>query len=467
MNYSIVRTFLVLISAFGLSLMIQAQEKQSAPVSLSLKQAQEYALENNTNAKNALIDLELAKKKIWETLSIGLPQLNAKANYQHLFKVPEISFGGSTFLTTNLDPGTIITAGDILNEGVYMGFRPGQPVKLGVKDNLTLDITLSQLLFSGEYLIGVQASKVYYLLSDQAKVKSALDIREAIANTYSLSLVLEQSRNTLSQSLENVNSTLSEMRAMYEQGFIENTDVDQMELNSLNLNNSLSSMERQVEASRDLLKFQMGMPLENTIILTDSLESVTGEVTMETLVANSFNLNQNISYQMMETQVKLTEYNLKREKSTYLPNLAAVYQHTEKMNKPEFDFAPTDVVALSMNIPIFSSGQRNAKVQQRKLELEKIMNSKENVASGLKLEYDNAMNELTTTWTTYLNNKKNIELTKRIYDKMQIKYKEGISSSLDLTNAQNQYLTALGNYYNANYALITAKNKLDKLTNNL
>jgi outer membrane protein TolC len=137
------------------------------------------------------------------------------------------------------------------------------------------------------------------------------------------------------------------------------------------------------------------------------------------------------------------------------------------MNKPEFDFAPRDLIALSMSIPIFSSGQRNSKVQQRKLELEKIVNSKQNVASGLQLEYDNAMNDLTTAWETYLNNKKNIELTQRIYDKMQIKYKEGISSSLDLTNAQNQYLTALGNYYNANYALITAKNKLDKLTNNL
>lgn len=467
MNHSFVKILIAMLPALALSVLLHAQEKPSEPVALSLKQAQEYALENNTNAKNSLIDLELAKKKIWETLSIGLPQLNATANYQHLFEVPEISFGGSTYLTTGLDPGTVITAGDILNEAVYMGYIPGDPIKLGVKDNVTLDITLSQLIFSGEYLVGVQASKVYYLLSDQAKVKSELDIREAIANTYSLALVLEQSQNTLSQSLENVNTSLSEMRAMYEQGFIENTDVDQMELNSLNLTNSLNSMQRQVEATRDLLKFQMGMPFENSILLTDKLENITGEVTMETLVATSFNLNQNINYQMMETQEKLSEYSLKREKTTYLPSLAAVYQHTEKLKKPEFDFAPTDLIALSMSIPLFSSGQRNSKVQQRKLELKKIVNNKQNVANGLQLEYDNAMNELTTAWTSYLNNKKNIELTKRIYDKMQIKYKEGISSSLDLTNAQNQYLTALGNYYNANYALITAKNKLDKLTNNL
>ena len=466
MKLSHIKILLLTIVAFCLSLSLKAQEKSAEPLKLSVKEAQEYALVNNTSAKNATIDQELAKKKIWETLSIGLPQLNAKANYQHLFVVPELSFGGSTYLATNLDPGTVITAGDILNESVYMGYKPGAPIKLGVKDNLTLDITLSQLIFSGEYLVGVQASRVYQQLSDQAKVKSDLDIRESVANTYSLVLVLEQTRNNLAISLKNVNSTLKEMEAMFNQGFIENTDVDQMELNSLNLTNSLNSMEKQVKTTRDLLKFQMGMPLENTIILADSLESITGEVTMETLVAKQFNLSQNINYKMIETQERLSQYSLKREKSLYLPNLAAVYQHTEKMNKPEFDFAPKDLVALSMNIPIFSSGQRNSKVQQRKLELEKIVNTKTDVASGLELEHESALNDLTTAWTTYLNNKKNIELTKRIYDKMQIKYKEGISSSLDLTNAQNQYLTALGNLYNANYALITAKNKLDKLTNN-
>lgn len=467
MNSFYIKSLLLVIPTFCLSFMLQAQEKQSETASLSLKQAQEYALEHNTNAKNSLIDLELAKKKIWETLAIGLPQINAKANYQHLFKVPELSLGGITYLATDLPSGTIITAGDIINENVYMGFRPGQPIPLGVKDNLIFDFTLSQLIFSGEYLIGVQASKVYYLLSDQAKTKTDLDIRESVANTYSLALVLGQSRNTLSQSLENVNKILAEMKIIFEQGFIENTDVDQMELNSLNLTNSLNSMQRQVEAVRNLLKFQMGMPLEYTIVLTDSLESITGEVTIETLAAGQFNLSQNINYQMMETQEKLSKYSLKREKSLYLPSLAAIYQHTEKVNQPEFDFAPKDVVALSLNFPIFTSGQRNVKVQQRKLELEKIVNSKDNVASGLQLEYDNSLNDLTTALETWLNNQKNIELTKRIYDKTLIKYKEGISSSLDLTNAQNQYLTALGNYYNANYALLTAKNKLDKLTNNL
>ncbi|MHC1777311.1 MAG: TolC family protein [Lentimicrobium sp.] len=459
-----------ILSALLPLLILQAQsmaQETTTVKALSLKQAQEYALMNNANAKNSILDLELAKKQIWETTAIGLPQLNAQANYQHLFTVPELSLGGSTFLTTDLGPGTPITSDNINNGDVYMGFTPAPPIQLGVKDNTTLDITLTQLVFSGEYLVGLQASKVFYLMSDQSRIKTELDLKEAVSNTYSLVLVLEQSKLTLEQSLENLNKTLAEMRAMYNQGFIENTDVDQIELTMLNVTNSVNSINRQVKTTMDLMKFQLGMPYENELVLTDSLGSIAGNITMESVMAKSFNVNQNINYQILETQEKLGVLSLKREKSTYLPNLAAVYRHSEKVNQPAFDFAPKDVFQLSMNIPIFSSGQRNVKVQQRQLELDKIVNIKDNIANGLKLDYNNAVNEMATAYENYLNNQKNIELTSRIYEKTLIKYKEGLSSSLDLTNVQNQYLQAQGDYYTAVYTLISTKNKLDKLTNNL
>jgi len=467
MKLPLAKKVFILLPLLLWQIVLFAQEKQESVTNLSLKQAQEYAILNNANAKNAVIDLELAKKKIWETTAIGLPQLNAQANYQHLFKVPVLSLGGTTFLTTNLPDGTPITATDILNENVYLGFNPSEPIQLGVKDNTTLDITLTQLIFSGEYLVGLQASRVFYLMSDQSQQKTESDLKEMVSNTYSLVLVLEQSKNTLAQSLDNLNKTLNEMREMYKQGFIENTDVDQIELTSLNLTNSLNSISRQVEATKDLLKFQLGMPFENQIVLTDNLESISEGITLESTLSAKFELSQNINYQILETQEKLGVLSLKREKSGYLPTLAAVYRHTEKVNKPAFDFAPNDVFQLSLNVPIFSSGQRHVKVQQRQLELQKVVNTKDNLANGLQLEYTNAASEMETAYEKYLNNKKNIELTKRIYEKTLIKYKEGISSSMDLTNAQTQYLTAQGDYFNAVYTMITVKNKLDKLTNNL
>jgi len=466
MKLNLIKTLLVLLPVLFLQVQPMAQEAKKTS-SLSLKQAQEYALQNNANTRNSLIDLEIAKKKIWETTALGLPQLNAQANYQHLFTVPELSLGGSTFLATDLQSGTPITSDNISNGDVYLGFTPSAPIQLGVKDNTTLDITLTQLVFSGEYLVGLQASKVFFMMSDQSRIKTEIDLKESVANTYSLVLVLEQSKLTLKQSLDNLNKTLVEMREMYNQGFIENTDVDQIELTTLNLANSLNSINRQVKSTMDLMKFQLGMPYENELVLTDSLGSIAGGITLESAMEKSFDVNQNINYQILQTQEKLGILSLKREKSTYLPNLAAVYRHSEKVNQPAFDFAPKDVFQLSMNIPIFSSGQRNVKVQQRQLELDKIVNTRDNVANGLKLEYNNALNEMATAYENYLNNQKNIELTSRIYEKTLIKYKEGLSTSLDLTNVQNQYLQAQGDYYTAVYTLITTKNKLDKLNNNL
>jgi outer membrane protein TolC len=254
---------------------------------------------------------------------------------------------------------------------------------------------------------------------------------------------------------------------MLQQGLIENTDVDQIELITLNLKNGLSSMNRQIDATFDLLKFQLGMPFADNLVLTDNLDGIASSVNLEALMATPFNINNNLDYQILTTSEIIGNLNLKREKSTYLPNLAAVYRHQEKVNSPAFDFNPKDVFGISMNIPIFSSGSRNVKVQQRQLDLQKITNTKENVANGLQLQYVNAKNELTTAYEKYLNDKKNIELTKRIYDKTLVKFNEGIATSREITDNLAQYLTAQSNMYNSMLSLFSAKNKLDKLNNNL
>ncbi|MBL7905490.1 MAG: TolC family protein [Bacteroidales bacterium] len=467
MKFTFIKSVTILFSVVLAGSGLHAQEKGSGPTSLSLKQAVEYAVQNSVSTRNATIDLELAKKKIWETTAIGLPQLSAQANYQHLFTVPELSLGGITFLDTELPDGTPITAGDISNGNVFLGFEPSAPIQLGVKDNTTLDLTLTQLVFSGEYLVGLQASRVYYQMADQSQQKAVVEIKELVANTYSMVLMLQQTHDKLKMSLTNVNLTLGEMREMLNQGLIENTDVDQLELTSLNITSTVNAIERQVTSATNLLKFQMGMPLETQILLTDDIEILASASNLESISGARFDLNRNIDLQILTTQEKLGELNLKREKSTYLPNLAAVYRHSEKVNQPAFDFTPKDVFQLSLNIPVFSSGQRMVKVQQRKMELDKVTNLRANVSQGLILEFETSKNNLQTAYEDYLNNKRNIELTNRIYEKTLIKYKEGLSSSMDLTNAQNQYLTAQTNYYKAVYALIQAKNKLDKLNNNL
>ena len=465
MKLPIVTTLFTACLFFAIQTM--AQEKQAETISLSLKQAQEYAVKNNANSRNSALDMEIAKKKIWETTAMGLPQINAQANYQHLFKVPELSLGGSTYLATNLPDGTPITSDDINNQNVYMGFTPGAPIALGVKNNTTLDITVSQLVFSGEYIVALQATKIFYTMTDQNRQKVEIDLRESVANIYASALLVENNRDVMQKSLENSEKTLSDMKQMLEQGLVENTDVDQIEFVTLTLKNGVGNLNRELEYTLLLLEFTLGMPFTDNLILTDKLESIAESIKLESLLATQFNINNNLDYQIALNAESISNLNLKREKSKYLPDLMAVYRHSAKVNTPEFDFAPKDVFQISMNIPIFSSGMRNARVQQSKMELQKMVNSKDNLSNALQLSYVNAQNKLTQAYENYLNDQKNIELTKRIYDKTLVKFDEGIATSRQITDDLNQYLNAQRNLYVSIFGLFTAKNTLDKLNNNL
>ena len=454
----IILTLLLLLANFSF-----AQEVKS----FSLKDAQDYALQNSAEVKNAKLDNDIARKKIWEITSMGLPQINATGNYQHQFVVPTLNFGGTTSLV--LDPtlpsGSPLTS-DMVGNRLHLKSDPGTPIALGLKNNTTFDFTLSQLIFSGAYIVGLQASRIYFQISDQNFQKSKIDMKESIANTYCMVLIMEGNRSILQNSLKNLKKTLSDMREINKQGLIEDTDVDQIELTSVNIENALNTVNRQVDASYDLLKFQMGIPLENKITLTDNLETMLVSIDLATATSKQLNIKENITYKIMDTQEQFGKLVLKKEISNYLPNLAGFYRHTEKVNQPAFDFTPKDIIGVTLNVPILSSGQRVVMVQQRKMELDKISISKQKAIEGVKLDYSNALNDMNSTYEKYQNEKRNIDLTKRIYDKTNIKYQEGISTSLDLTQVHNQYLTAQTNYYDAIFKLLTAKNKLDRILNN-
>ena len=445
---------------------LQAIGQQQTTFTLSLRQAQDYALEHNAGMKNAKLDIELAKKKIWETTAIGLPQVSASGSYQHIFKVPELSFGGVTLLSTQREGVTLsaVPTG-YSSDSIYLNFFQGDPIKLGVANNANLNFNVSQLIFSGEYLVGLQATRVFYQISQNSLLQTSSDLRESVANSYYLVLILERNRDILTQSLNNLSRTLDEMKEMNKTGFIEDTDVDQIELTLHSLENGLRSLENQVAASYDLLKFQLGIPFESKVTLIEKLDDVINSSNIASIVARQFQVENHITYKIMENQEAAGNLNLKRQRSTYLPTLAAFYQHTEIAQKADFDFTMKDIAGLSLNIPIFSSGQRNVQVQQRALELEKIRNSKNSVAQGLHLDFINSRNSLNAAFDAFMNEKRNIELTERIYNKTLIKYKEGVSSSMELTTAQNQYLTAQSNYFNALFNLLSSKNKLEKLLN--
>ena len=193
--------------------------------SFTLQEAQEYALKNNYETKNSLLEIKKSRKKIWETTAIGLPQVSGSVYYQHIpGDIPTFNFGESFLplfsILDSLHPGAFSSFGE------EMGSSESA---IAVKNATTYGFTVSQLVFSGEYIVGLQASKTFLSLSENAKEKQELDTKQAVSSSYYSILALENNKAILDTSIANLNSTLKEFRIMNENGFIEDTEVDQIE----------------------------------------------------------------------------------------------------------------------------------------------------------------------------------------------------------------------------------------------
>jgi Outer membrane protein len=405
---------------------LSAQEK-----SLSLDEAKRMALAYNKTIQNARLDVTIARKKAFETTAIGLPQITAKADYQHIFKVPVFPIDSVT------------------------------KIPVTVQDNIVYSLQVSQLIFSGEYLVGLQATKVYKTISEQALTKNTIEIGASVESTYYLALTLAENLKIVRQNQALSTQMLDQMEKMQVAGFLEDTDVDQLRVNQSAVNNLVIALEGQVKTVHNQLKYLMGMEMSEQLVLTDKLETIIGGI--NPVAAPDFNPIQNIDYKIMENQVAAQKLMLRREQTGYLPTIAAFYQHQEKQKKPVLDFEPKDVLGISLSMPIFTSGSRSMKVKQAKMELEKAQNNREQLKEGLSLKYQSQKLSYETAYNTFLNQQKSSEISNKIYEKTIVKFKAGVSSSLDLTQVQGQYLKSVGDYYNAVLNLLNAKVELEKL----
>jgi outer membrane protein TolC len=440
---------------------------------LSLDDAVKMAVKNNTNILNSDLDLKIAQKKVWETIATGLPQISGKGSYSHIFKVPTLNFGGKTVLSNTEVPwndatqsGTMSSVTLDSGEKIYLNSEAGTPIELGLKNNTTFDLTLSQLIFSGSYIVGLQATKVYYGLTKQTAEKTKLDVIETVTNTYTMIQLAEESKKILNQNLENIDKTHYEISEMNKQGFVEKTDVDQLEVTANTIRNAMNQIESNLDMAYRLLKIQLGLEDSEQIELTDSLES--GESLTQSslqLISENFSLEQNVDYQLIQTSEKAAKLDLDLAKSNFLPTIAGYYNHTEKLKAPAFDFTPKDLVGINLSVPIFSSGQRMSVVAQKKLALEKAKNTRQLVSSSLIMQASQYQNDVKLKLEKYQNQKKSKELSDDIYQRTLEKYKQGMASSMDLMTSQNQYLTNLTNFYQSIYDLQGAKSKLEKLFN--
>jgi len=432
----------------------------------SLNQAIDFAYENNINVTNAELEVRKAKWKVWETTAIGLPQVNGSAEYQNFPEIP-----------TQLMPNFLFPVVVGINTS-YFGLTPTQPmpddggkipVQFGSKHNLNWGISVSQLIFSGEYIVGLQAAKTYKKMSTQNLTKTRIELKTNVEQAYYLSLIASNSLSILQKNYENIKKITENNQKLAKEGIINQTQADQIKILELNLKNQISSLERQKKLSIIMLKFQLGMLPADSLVLTDSLDEIIKTLDLK-LLSSDFNINDNIDYQIMETQVKLKTLNLRRTESTTLPQISAYYSYSKKAMLDTFDFFnestewfPTSVIGVKLSVPIFASGMRTAQIQQNKIDLMETMNQKQMYNEQLNIQYVQSKDDYMNSLDNLYSQKLNMELSDRIYKNTLIQYQEGTASSSDLTQAQNQFLQAESSYYQALMQALKTKSALEKI----
>ena len=425
---------------------------QSAAVrEFSLQSVQKYAVDYSYETKRSQLDILVARKKMRETLLTGFPQLYSTIGYMNNLEL-------ATVLIPNIFEGD---------------FDEKIPIQFGTQHNASVNFVLNQLVFNGSYIVGLKASKIYRQLADQNHERTQLDVLETVTNTYYLILVAEESERILISNIENLEKTHYEIRERYKEGFVAETDADLVQISVIKLKNSLQTIVRQKEIGYQLLKFQMGLDLNEQIVLTDKLEDILQQIDISETGGAEFDFQQNIDYKLLETQEKLSEMALKNEKAQYYPTISAFYSFQWNAFRDAFtffnfkeDWYRTQVLGLNISIPVFRSGVQKAKVAQASIALEQAQNTKIQASQGLAVEAASARSTLDSAYENYLNTKENVELSKKVYDTTLIKYNEGVASSLDLTQANDKYLVAQSDFIQAMSGLLTAKNKLDRLNSN-
>lgn len=418
-----------------------------AQQAFTVEQALDYALENNVNIKKAKIDQQIAHQKVKETVGIGLPQLSAQGKYNYFLNIP-----------VQLLPGEIVG-------------RPGTfvPVKFGQKHNASMGLTLTQLLFSGSYIVGLESSKAYRETMDLAKEKTDISIKEGILMSYAAILVTDENIKTLEENRKVVEKTLKDTQETYKVGLIEEQNVEQLEYSYKNLISTLANLKRTQEKLEITLKYLMGYPLDQNISLLTSFGEMLEK--NKTLVAKeeSMDFSNHIDIRLKNNVIKLNELKLKLQKSKALPTLAAAvsssyngYGNEFAFFKKEQQWFNTSVVALQLDIPIFSGLQRHWQTEQAKLDLEKAKLEKDDTQKNLQNDYFAKAVDYENSYDSYKTAQELINLSSNIYRKQNIKFKEGMGTSFDLQNSETQLFQSQAKYYQAAMELIQAKIKLDK-----
>ena len=419
---------------------------QESTQRFSLQEAIDYALEHNRTAKNAERDIAAAKKQKWETIATGLPQIDGAISYINNIErqFPGIDFDG---------------------DGA---------VDIGAKQNITPTITLSQLIFDGSYLVGLQSAKVFLEISKNAKEKTDLEIRKAVINAYGNVLLAEESVQILQRNIDVLEKNLYELTKIYENGLEEEESVEQLQITLSGLQSNMNNTKRLKDLSYQMLNLTLGLDINNTVVLTDNLLNLAVDNMQFNVFDTGNSVENTIDYKIANNNKVSKELLVKLEQSRALPTLSGFLTGSYIGNNEKFRFLDnsqtwvgTAAFGVNLNIPIFGSGLKSARTQRAKINLEKAKDDLTETEQKLKLQIASAKSDFKFAIEDYENKKQNLNLAERIEKKNQTKFFEGIASSFDLRQAQTQLYSSQQEFLQAMLDVINKKAELETVLNTI
>ena len=445
---------------------------QETSQSFTLDQCIEYALKNSINVQNSVLDEQIASAKVRETIGLGLPQISADASVVYNPKLQR-------FFSTYTGSGGFL--GDLSS---VPGLQPGDVVAarnfFQLQSSGSGSIGINQLIFNGSYLVGLQASSVYKDLAVKQGIQTKEQIIQQVMKAYYGVLINKERIGLFANNIARVDSLLRNTKALNQNGFAEGIDVDRIQVT---LNNLLSERNKFLnlnELGIEILKFQMNYPMEKPLEVIGNINEVQVDTNLDHYKDN-WDYKTRPDYQVLETNRKLQELNVKNQVAAFMPSLNAFANLGYSTQSPTVgglfktntqieDFGTLgpdkwynySQVGVSLNVPIFSGMQRHYRLQQQKLTLLKVENGFKSLKNGIDLEIKQSSLIFENAITTLQSQRENMDLAANVARITKIKYEQGVGSNIEVIDAENSLRQSQTNYYGAMFDAMVAKVDLDK-----
>lgn len=412
-------------------------EAATMTLTLSLREAQDFAVKQNRTLKNASLAVQEAYAARWQTIAAMLPQVDGSYSYSN-----------------------------------YLGYSAtlsmmGNDVKIDMPNVGALGVTASMGI-SGQGIVGVLLNNVAIDMKKISLEKSESELRGSVMASYVSVLALQSIAGLLDSSLVNIQGLEEITQNAVNAGAAEQTSADQIRVRVNNLKNSINSQKRSIELANNLLKVLLDVPVETELVLTENMDDVLSPERVLNLLAEHFNIQHNLDYQLLEKSTELAKRNVHMAGWAYGPTLSVAYNYTDQHYYGEggMRMTPPNTVQLSVRMPLWSSGKRAAGVVEKKIAYEEAKNKLSETSDQLGIQYQQLCFNLTNAYETYVNEKENLDVSKRVFASATEKFKYGASSNLELTNASNDLINAQSSYVQAILSLVNAQVDLETFLNN-